>query len=289
MTSLLMKLLIVIAGRSLLYRAGRALYFFARSETPNDMRQNGEFLIQRCVLEAWKKQNAPKDRLVVFDVGANIGDWSASFLGLLSEAKISDAVDLYAFEPVPSTADILRKNLGEQHDCLHYELTALSSESGVASIFVGDGLGINSLHENSYMRSREVQVAITKASTVDFCKNRKIQKIHLLKCDTEGHDMEVIRGAMPLLQGENISVLQFEYNHRWIISRNFLRDAFVAIEGSPYVLVKLQASHLLVLPEWHPELERFIDGNYALVLKSALVWFPTKTVAWDRSNAMAIN
>lgn len=285
MISLLMKLLLVVAGRSFVYRLGRSLYFFARSETPNDMRINGEFLIQRCVVDACKKESAPKNRLVVFDVGANIGDWSASFLGLLSDAKINASVDLYAFEPVISTAEILKRNLGENHGCLHYESLALSAESGNASIFVGEGSGINSLHENT-LRGDEQSVEIVTASATDFCKDRDIQQVQLLKCDTEGHDMEVIRGALPLLAEGRISVLQFEYNHRWIAARNYLKDVFVLIENLPYVLVKLQSDHLLILSKWHPELERFFEGNYALINKNALTWFPIKNLSWDESNAM---
>jgi hypothetical protein len=96
--------------------------------------------------------------------------------------------------------------------------------------------------------------------------------------------MEVIAGALPLLVEERISVLQFEYNHRWIQARHFLRDAFQAVEGLPYRVAKLQGDRLLVFESWHHELEKFFEGNYALVHERAMPWFPVDRLHWDRFN-----
>ena len=100
--------------------------------------------------------------------------------------------------------------------------------------------------------------------------------------------MEVIRGALPLLQTGRISVLQFEYNHRWAFSRNFLRDVFVAVENLPYKVTKLQTNTLLMFEEWHPELEKFFEGNYALIHKDALGWFPIKKAGFDKNNVLSV-
>ena len=48
----------------------------------------------------------------------------------------------------------------------------------------------------------------------------------LVKIDTEGHDLTVLRGARAMLAEHRIAVVQFEYNHRWVFARAFLRDAF---------------------------------------------------------------
>lgn len=99
--------------------------------------------------------------------------------------------------------------------------------------------------------------------------------------------MEVIRGALPLLHKERISVLQFEYNHRWAFSRNFLRDVFVAVESLPYKVAKLQANHVLILETWHPELDKFFEGNYVLIHNDALTWFPEKFAKFDQFNTLS--
>ncbi len=125
-------------------------------------------------------------------------------------------------------------------------------------------------------------------TVADYCRTHGIEKIHLLKCDAEGHDLEIIRGALPMLATGRIAVLQFEYNHRWVFSGNHLRDVFLAFEGLPYRFTKLQPDHLLVFNRWHPELEKYIEGNYALVHADALAWFPIRQASWDRSNTLVI-
>lgn len=279
----------ILVGRRVLYRAGRAMYMHARGEIENDMNKNGEMLIQRSVLAAWqKKQSSKKEKLVIFDVGANVGDWSNALLDQLDTFGISDQLDIFSFEPVPSTANTLRKNLPGNKSFLHIEEMAFSSSIGTAEIYmVAENAGTNSLHADpSTAHQTSATINLTTAS--DFCEARHIPFVHLLKCDTEGHDMEVIRGALPLLAAEQIAVLQFEYNHRWIFSRNFLRDVFIDTESIPYKVVKLQADHVLVFDKWHPELDKFFEGNYALIHRDALVWFPIKGAGFDEFNTLVI-
>lgn len=288
MTNFLKQLVFFLLGRRAMYRIGRALYQKARGDVANDMASNGEMLVQNCVVNAWKNGDLSGQRLVVFDVGANVGDWSSALVSQLSDLTMRETADLYIFEPAPSTFNFLKNRLGSQNPDLHYEQVALSSENGESVIYVSaPNAGTNSLHAGSPDGDQQ-QIAIVKVTAADFCKTHNIQKVHLLKCDTEGHDMEVIRGALPLLADGKISILQFEYNHRWIYARNFLRDAFMAVEKLPYQLAMLQPDHLLIFTEWHPELERFFEGNYALVHVDALDWFPTKRVSWDQYNTMCV-
>ncbi|MEI6061679.1 MAG: FkbM family methyltransferase, partial [Bacteroidota bacterium] len=275
-------------GRRTAYRLGRALYLYARGDIANDMRKNGEMIIQSCVLAAWKKSLGNQRNLIIFDVGANIGDWSTAVLEQLKDHGIEKDVLLFAFEPVPSTAAELRRNLRGNHPCLHIEELALSGSSGTAEIYLaGPTAGTNSLYRESAVVTQEV-VKIDLISAADFCGARGIPHVHLLKCDTEGHDMEVIRGALPLLIDERISVLQFEYNHCWVFSRSFLRDVFLAIDSLPYKVAKLQANHVLVFDKWHPELDKFFEGNYALIHAGALPWFTVRQAAFDKFNTLSV-
>jgi FkbM family methyltransferase len=272
-------------GHRIAYRVGRSLYQFGRREIPNEMASNGEMLVQSCVVDAWKRGNLGKSRLIAFDVGANIGDWSSSLLERLDDG---DALDIYAFEPVPATMERLRRRLGPAEARVRCEMSALSDARGERTIFVApENGGTSSLHSPSVAGGGEQAVTATD-TVVDFCERNKIPAIHLLKCDTEGHDMSVIRGSERMLRAGSISVLQFEYNHRWIFSRNFLRDAFELVDNLPYKVAKLGPDGVLILDRWHPELERFFEGNYALIHADALSWFPARMAIWDRYNRMIV-
>src|SRR5688500_9933667 len=64
------------------------LYAFGRWETPNSIDHNGERTLIQNALRGVHKP-------IVFDVGANIGDWARAVLRESKEATI------YAFEPTP--------------------------------------------------------------------------------------------------------------------------------------------------------------------------------------------
>lgn len=264
------------------YRLGRNIYMRARGEVPNYMASNGEALVQSSAIEGWKK-TTDRRRFVAFDVGANVGDWSSSLISKLASRGVVHEAELFAFEPVPATASTLRARLPMNEAWVHIEEVAMSSQPGSSQIFISaPNAGTNSLHAATAQGAHTLEIALD--TVANFCEGRAVRHIHLLKVDTEGHDMEVLRGAKPLLQEGRISLLQFEYNHRWVFSRNFLLDAFKLIEGMPYRLAKLQGDGLLLLRDWHPELEKFFEGNYALVHESALPWFSTREILFDRFN-----
>ncbi len=274
-----------LLSRRFSYRFGRALYLQARGDVANNMDSNGEVYVQKCVITAWKNLDSPEMKLTVFDVGANVGEWSNSLINQLQLKGLKTNIDLYAFEPVPSTAAILRQNLTSDHYSLHIEENALSSTSGKTQIYIeGSAAGSNSLYDDASVPKESIQIELISVS--EFVESRQLKHIHLFKIDTEGHDMEVIRGALKILKEENISVLQFEYNHRWAFSRNFLLDVFVIIKELPYKLAKIQCDHLVILDRWHPELEKFFEGNYCLVHEESLSWFKTKIARFDRFNTM---
>lgn len=72
------------------------------------------------------------------------------------------------------------------------------------------------------------------------------------------------------MQEGRIGVLQFEYNHCWIVTRSFLQDVFKIIEGSPYRLCKIGPQGLECHEKWHRELEAFVEVNFALVREDLL-------------------
>ena len=148
--------------------------------------------------------------------------------------------------------------------------------------------GINSLHNDTAVLNKQ-PISIRLTTATEFCKDNAIDHVQLIKCDTEGHDLEVILGVLPLLRDGRVSVMQFDYNHRWIISRKFLRDVFTTIDGLPYKVAKLQPDHVQIYSCWHPELDKFFECNYALIHEAALTWFPVRFAAFDNANTYVIS
>jgi len=256
-----------LLARQLIWRAGRKLYMYARKEEPNDMSTNGELRLQHLV-GANARAGA---KLIAFDVGARIGDWSKALVDLASGR--SGGIELHVFEPVPDSRAKLREALSVpiQRGEVRVNGVALSNESKTVQIYVPHFTGgTSTLHPDSTVSYE--QVIDVETSTVDrYIADHSIGHVDLLKIDTEGNDFRVLQGARDSLMIGRIGVVQFEYNHRWIHARSYLKDVFDLVESTPYRVAKVCSTSLEIYAAWHPELERFFETNYALVHERLIV------------------
>jgi FkbM family methyltransferase len=247
-------------GRRNTVRTARYLLDYGRLDVSSDILSDGELLVQRDVVRHWPN-GAP---IVVFDVGANVGRWTMEFLRAAAELGRLD-VQVHAFEPSRYTFRQLELALEDKvlQGQVHLMQFGLSNTLGEATLYkVHEGAGTNSLHQYDGW-TKSIMTETVRLSTVDaYVADHNIRRIALLKCDAEGHDMAVLEGARETLGRYEIDIVQFEYNHRWIVSRQFLRDAFLFFEPLGYILGKVTRFGLEIYPGWDAELETFREGNY---------------------------
>ena len=274
---------LALLGRRTTWRLARSLYLKARNDPPNDPRINGEELLQRQLLAALATSG---ERIVVFDVGANVGDWSWSLLEEASRLGLGDRLEVHAFEPSPPTFSLLEERI-RGHPLgrtVHLVNQALSCRIGQTDLFVGEpAAGTHSLHPDA-MDPAQRRIRIGETTADAYCSSNGVQRLHYLKCDTEGADADVLRGAGRLFEERRILACQFEYNHRWVYSRHYLKDIFEMFEGTPYQVGKIVPRGIELYERWHFELERFIEGNYVVLDPGARGWFTTRRGDFDRSN-----
>lgn len=277
------------ATRRVAWRLGRRVYASARGEPHfNDIAENGEAYVQACVARAVDLDTD----LVVFDIGANQGEWTLSLVHALPESRRRRGnVSVELFEPIPTTIERLQAALatGAQGISPRINQLAMSDGNGTVEIAIMSATGgTNTLHADSNAGAPEGGfLSVDKLTLTEFCRVNGIGHIHLAKCDTEGHDLSVVKGAHGMLADGRIGVLQFEYNHRWIYARNYLKDVFDLMAGLPYTMARVMPASIELLPEWHPELERFFEANYAIVHNDALAWFDVYAGSFDVSNTYA--
>jgi FkbM family methyltransferase len=181
---------------------------------------SGEAYFIREVLPKHVSKNA-----LLIDVGAHVGKYALRLSHTFPEARI------LAFEPNPITFVELGKNIGSTKvESFNF---ALSSEVNDSEIFTyGDSQ--DSEHSSVYQAvmtdihtSKNAKALPIKLTTlVDFCKAKGIESVDFLKIDTEGHELEVLKGAKEMLAAGKIKLIQFEFNEMNIISRVFLKDFY---------------------------------------------------------------
>lgn len=276
--------------RRIVYKLGRRLYMIARGEPLRNLpASSGEVYLQKKVSQAL----AGCSEAVILDVGGNLGQWSILFLETAKSQGINlDSLVHHAFEPVPATRDKLIKNIADAgfESVTKIQPVAMSDRVGETHInILGTATsGRNSLVDDPLQQEEPLDRLAIITDTLDYFSNTNhIDHIHLVKIDAEGHDFFVIKGASAMLEAERIDVIQFEYNRCWIDSRTFLKDVFALIDGSAYSLMRIRSDRLEFLPDWHPEVERFFEANYALVHARALDWFDVRRGTFDNSNTYA--
>jgi FkbM family methyltransferase len=144
-----------------------------------------------------------------FDVGANDGQTT------LTAAKLFPDACIFSFEPHPSTFERL---VHATKDASKVKLVqcALGASIEDQIMHTYDSSLINSLLPNAPYAVRFGQQSsqiVVNCSTVDrFCSEQNIDKIDVLKIDTEGFDLEVLKGASSMLDRGAVSFIYFEFN-----------------------------------------------------------------------------
>ena len=261
------------AGRRQVVRAARFVLWRARLDVPNDLRTNGESWLQRWVVNL----SPPGQEIHVIDVGANVGRWSLAMLSAARESGRSGDLRMHVFEPSAYTFGCLAATLHGQK--VKLQRMAMSDGSGSSLLHVvAPAAGTNSLHAPHGVSSGVLTEEVTTTTLSSYAEHAGLDQLTLVKIDTEGHDLAVLRGARQLFAEQRISVAQFEYNHRWIYARSYLRDAFELLEPLGYRVGKLTPAGVEFYPSWDAELETFVEGNYVACRQAIAEQLPS--VRW---------
>lgn len=263
-----------VVGRRTVVRAARYVLSRARLDYPNGMTVNGEPALQRWTLSL----SSAGQQIHVADVGANVGLWSESMLAAASHAGRDGDLRLHVFEPDLDAFGALARTLDGTSASLSN--CALSDQHGTSPFHVvAPGAGRNSLYP--VPDAGPPQRSVVTITLDGYAEQAGVPAFALVKIDAEGHDLAVLRGARGLLTGHRITVVQFEYNHRWILGRFFLRDAFAFLAPLGYRIGKLTPRGVEFYPGWDADLETFVEGNYVACDPEAAAGLPA--VSWWKS------
>jgi FkbM family methyltransferase len=179
-----------------------------------------EWVLSRIVRDACEQIEKP----VVFDVGANVGNYARLI------ARCVPSASIYAFEPSKpiyeqlaqnvahwsGEATIKTFNVGFSDEDRSAELYSYTVEGQEVSL-------ISSIDRRLPTQVVKVEISGTErieVRTLDrFCEEQGISRIDFLKLDVEGHELAALRGARRLLAEGAVSMIQFEFGPANIYSR----------------------------------------------------------------------
>jgi len=129
----------------------------------------------------------------IMDIGANIGGYSY-YLAPMIEKQNGKCI---AFEPGSKTYKRLIQNV----ICNSFvpEHMAISNSNGFLNLYLPTSHGCSSfVYRPEFEGLKTEEVAVCKLD--DYVKNNKLDNICFIKIDVEGHEIEVIEGAIQAIQ-----------------------------------------------------------------------------------------
>lgn len=207
---------------------------------------SGEQNFIKQIVPLFTTENNP----TIFDVGANIGDYT----NLLHEVFPNSLI--VAFEPNPLTYYKLEKRFSKENVVTN--MKGLSSSNTSMKFYDQKNCHETSKHGHASLYKEviedlhnveAIEMEVSMLTLDSYVEENSIDRINLLKIDTEGHEFEVLKGASESLRQNKIDIIHVEFNEMNIISRVFFKDFTEILPNyKPYRLLPTGAIPLYKSP-----------------------------------------
>lgn len=223
-----------------------------------DIDRNGEVIAIEYLVKNIFDKNSP----VIFDVGANVGEYTKWILTKAPRAKV------HCFEPGKTTFDILKNNISSENIVLNN--FGLSDEATEGTLFYDKaGAGTASLynrHLEHYGVEMDQSETVILKTLDEYCESNGIRRIDFLKIDIEGNEYKALLGARKALDAGSIQAIQIEFGICDIDSRVFFKD-FWQLLNDKYNVYRITKDGLFKIKGYWELLEVFYYSNYLFVRK----------------------
>ena len=229
--------------------------------TGGDISSDGELNVMRYV----RNQCSSNKNTVIFDVGANVGNYSQEIVKEFKNVNFQ----LYSFEPSKKTFFELKKRFKNLPNLKLYNI-GFGEKSEVKTLFYDKKKsGLASMYNRRLLHfgiKMNLQESIKIYTIDDFCKKKQIQQIDFLKLDTEGHELNILNGAKKMIESDAIRFIQFEFGGCNIDSRTYFQDFFYLLEEK-YYIYRILKNSFYKINSYKEIYELFLTTNFLAELK----------------------
>jgi FkbM family methyltransferase len=186
--------------------------------------------------EYWLVSTVADNIQTAFDVGANIGSWTANLLSVCPHLS-----SVSCFEPSEVAANAIDAAIGADSR-VRIVRAAVSDQEGSTSFFEQPGASqTSSLVDVGRGETARTVPTVTVDEEID---RLSLERLDFLKIDVEGYDLHALRGARRALEKQAIAFVQFEYNRPWMYAGSTLQAAKTLLEECEYELFLLNQDGL---------------------------------------------
>ncbi len=229
------------------------------------LNESGELWVIRNLFKQLPRNVQP----VIFDVGANVGDYASEVLLQRPDSQ------LYCFEPSRKTFELLSERLAQQPNVRLFNFGFGEKEERITLYSDAEASGLASVYSR---RLDHLNVKMDRTEEVllktldEFCCSQNISHVNLVKIDVEGHELKVLEGARELINSQSINLIQFEFGGTDIDSKTFIQDFFYLLDQS-YRICRIVRDGVVPLGPYQERFEIFLYSNFLAVSEKTYAAF----------------
>jgi FkbM family methyltransferase len=204
------------------------------------------------------------DNPIVFDVGANVGEWSLEYRSRMTKGTI------FMFEPQRSCHEAI-----EQKRIPGAELikSAVGKERGTLPLYASSDMdGTATLHQrkDSFFAGLTYDAQSVDVISLDeFISERGIAFVDFIKFDIEGHELDALAGLKQSIASRKINAFAFEFGSANLNSRTCFRDFWELLSLNYSIFIVTPSGKLEAIPAYYEDLEYYRGAtNFVAKLKA---------------------
>lgn len=170
---------------------------------------------------------------IVFDIGANLGQT------ILKVKKIFPNSYLHSFEPSKVCFKRITQDYGNVEN-VFLNNKAVGHEKGSLEFNEYSWSALNSFFKRAYTKSEIIDTYFVDIISVDdYCNENDIPYINLLKTDTEGFELNVLKGANKMMNQNKVQFVFVEiFFHENYIGQSSFSDIFNYLSQNGFNMIR---------------------------------------------------
>ncbi|MBM4053783.1 MAG: FkbM family methyltransferase [Planctomycetes bacterium] len=205
------------------------------------------------------KHIAPEKDPIVFDVGANKGEFSLKVLEYFGKN-----VNVYCFEPSILIFKELQLALKEFPNAKLLNIALGLGNETVTMYGHTSSSGLEVCPENVRKKAMNYTERVNFMRLDDFCKQHHIDHIDYLKMDVEGCELNILKSAQNMINSDSIDFIHFEFNHPSIYLKLFFKDYYDFLSPK-YSIYRILQDGLCPIQNYSEHCEIFANSNYLAI------------------------
>jgi len=206
----------------------------------------------------------------VFDIGANVGEYSSMLLDNSKSHNVE--LNLHLFEPTKSCFEIISKKFGSKNNVTLNNFGVSDSNTTAQIFYDKEQSGLASLYQrnlDSYNLQLNQSEEIILKRIDEYIEEKNIKHVDFIKIDIEGHELKAFYGFGNYLNDDFVDYIQFEYGGANLDSHSSLMEIYKFFEKRGFSIAKIMPNGLEVR-KYSPFMDNFMYSNYVAISNKVL-------------------